>query len=130
MAKPLSPKSQLIREAIVANSKLGNTELASLINSSDARKGDKIKVSATDVGNQRQALKAMSATAKKKAKSQKPASKAADKPQAAHVRPANATTKSASPVALIDGVFDLAERCGGFSELKKLVDRICEVRGR
>jgi hypothetical protein len=120
MAKPLSPKSQLIREALKANPKLGNADLAKLINSSDARKQDKIKVTATDVGNQKQALKAMNATAKKKAKAHKPAtSMAANKPQAAQ-----ASTKAANPVELIDRVFDLAGQCGGLAQLKRLVDRI------
>src|SRR5947209_345156 len=114
MAKPLSPKSVLIREAIKANPKLGNADLAKLINSAEVRKEDKIKVTATDVGNQKQALKAMNATAKKKVKPHKAPAKAANKPQAARATSSNGATKIASPVALIDGVFDLAERCGGF----------------
>jgi hypothetical protein len=127
MAKPLSPKSKLIREALKANPNLGNADLARQINSSDARKEDKIKVTATDVGNQKQALKAMNATARKKAKSPKPAtSVAASKPQAAHA----STAKAANPVELIDRVFDLAGQCGGLAQLKKLVDRISEGRGR
>jgi hypothetical protein len=129
MAKPLSPKSALIREAIAANRKLGNTDLADLINSSDSRKEDKIKVTATDVANQKQALKELNGKAKKP-KAQKATGKAANKPQVAHAKPSNGTTKTASPVALIDGVFDLAERCGGLSELKRLVDRISGARGK
>jgi hypothetical protein len=130
MAKPLSPKSKLIREALKANPKLGNTELADLINSSDARREDKIKVTATEVGSQRQALKELNGKAKEKAKSQKLTSKVANKPQAAQAKTANATTKAASPVDLIDRVFDLAEQCGGVAELKRLVDRIAEARSR
>jgi hypothetical protein len=129
MAKPLSPKSQLIREALKANPKLGNADLAKLINSSDVRKEDKIKVTATDIGNQKQALKAMNATAKKKAKTHKAPTTAATEPRAARAKPSNGATKTASPVALIDGVFDLAERCGGFRELKRLVDRLSGSRG-
>jgi hypothetical protein len=130
MAKPLSPKSQLIREALKANPKLGNADLAKLINSSDVRKGDKIKVTATDVGNQRQALKAMSATARKKTKAPKKAlaATAANKPQAARAQSMNGATKAVSPVDLVDRVFDLAERCGGFAQLKELVDRISAAR--
>ena len=130
MAKPLGPKSALIREAIAANRKLGNTELAELINSSESREEDKIQVTATDVSNQKQALKALNGSAKKKPKARKATATAANKPQAAQAGPANAVARTASPVALIDGVFDLAERCGGFSELKKLVDRISEARGK
>jgi hypothetical protein len=129
MARTLSPKSKLIREALKANPKLGNADLAKLINSSDARKGDKIKVTATDVGNQKQALKAMNATARKKAKAHKPAaSTAANKPQAARAHSMNGATKSVSPVDLVERVFDLAEQCGGLAQLKKLVDRISEGR--
>src|SRR4051794_9038416 len=130
MAKPLSPKSRLIREALKANPKLGNADLAKLINSSDARKEDKIKVTATDVGNQKQALKAMNATARKKPQAQKPTTKAANKPQAARAQSMNGATKTAGPVALIEGVFDLADQCGGLSQLKKLVDRISAVERR
>ena len=126
MAKPLSPKSQIIREAIAAHPKVGNTALAGLINGSEARKDDKVKVTATDVGNQRQALKALGGKGKKKSKGHKPA----NKPQAAQSSPAHATTKAASPVDLIDRVFDLADRCGGLAELKKLVDRIAEAKRR
>ena len=43
MSKPLGPKSLLIRDAIKAHPHMGNTELAELINSSDARKDDKIR---------------------------------------------------------------------------------------
>src|SRR5438876_5154145 len=102
MAKPLSPKSQLIRETIAAHPRLGNTQLAELINGSDDRKTDKIQVTATDVSNQKQALKALNGKAKKKKapKAQKAASKAAGTPQAAPVR-------AASPVDLVERVFDL-----------------------
>src|SRR5437870_5158540 len=57
MAKPLGPKSKLIREAISANAGKGNTELAELLNGAAERKTDKIKVTANDVSQQRQALK-------------------------------------------------------------------------
>jgi hypothetical protein len=33
-------------------------------------------------------------------------------------------------VELIDKVFDLARECGGFDHLKRLVDRIAEIRRR
>jgi hypothetical protein len=129
MARTLSPKSVLIREALKANPKLGNADLAKLLNSSDARKEDKIKVTATDVGNQKQALKAMNATARKKAKAPKPAtSKAANKPQAARAQSMNGATKAAGPVDLVERVFDLADQCGGFAQLKRLVGRLSAVR--
>jgi hypothetical protein len=129
MAKPLSPKSKLIREALKANPNLGNADLARQINSSDARKEDKIKVTATDVGNQKQALKAMNATARKKAKAHKPAtSMAANKPQATPMKATNGATKAVSPVELVERVFDLADQCGGFAQLKRLVGRLSAVR--
>src|SRR4051794_38924645 len=59
MAKALSEKSRVIREAIKANPGKGNTELVDLINKSEDRQKDKIKVTAQDVGNQRSALKAL-----------------------------------------------------------------------
>jgi hypothetical protein len=124
MAKPLSPKSQLIREAIAAHPRFGNTQLAELINGSEDRKNDKIQVNATDVSNQRQALKALNGKKKKAPRAQKAASKAVDRPQAAPARAA------ASPVDLVERVFDLAERCGGFAQLKRLVDRIAESKGK
>src|SRR5262249_36855358 len=57
MAKPLGPKSSLIRDAIKAHPKVGNTELANMINSSPARKEDRIRVEPNDIAKQRQAMK-------------------------------------------------------------------------
>src|SRR5260221_210515 len=57
MAKPLGPKSRLIREALGTHPDKGNTELAELINDADDRMDDKIKVTAQDVAAQRQAMK-------------------------------------------------------------------------
>ena len=57
MAKPLGPKSLLIRETIKAHPNKGNTALAALINDSDARQEDRIKVTANDIAQQRQAMK-------------------------------------------------------------------------
>jgi hypothetical protein len=53
----LAVSTLLIREAIKSDSDKGNTGLAELINGSDARKEDKIKVTANDVAQQRQAIK-------------------------------------------------------------------------
>jgi len=64
--KAAQPEVQIIREAITAHPRLGNTQLAELINGADDRKTDKIQVNATDVSNQRQALKALNGKAKKK----------------------------------------------------------------
>jgi hypothetical protein len=126
MAKPLGAKSLLIRDAIKAHPKMGNTGLAKLINSSDARKEDKIEVKAADVAQQRQAMKKLAegpaATA-----ALKPKKKPGTKPKAAIANAAPATTKAqASPADVIDGVLTLAKKCGGLGELKRLVDRMAQ----
>src|SRR5690349_7458374 len=57
MAKPLGPKSLLIRKAIEALPDKGNTEHAALLSAAPERKTDKIKVTAQDVAAQKQAMK-------------------------------------------------------------------------
>ena len=57
MAKPLGPKSLLIRDAIKAHPNKGNKEIAELLNDSHDRMDDKIKVTPQDVAQQKQALK-------------------------------------------------------------------------
>ena len=59
MAKPLGPKSRLIRDAIAAHPSLANKELAAFINKSPARKEDGIEVTPIDVAQQKQAMKKM-----------------------------------------------------------------------
>jgi hypothetical protein len=56
-AKPIGPKTSLIRDAIEAHPDKGNNELAEMINTSPARKEDKFEVRAQDVAQKRQALK-------------------------------------------------------------------------
>jgi hypothetical protein len=142
MAKPLGPKSLLIRQAITTHSGKGNTELAELLNDSHDRMDDKIKVTAQDVAAQRQAMKkpgaakapaaaAAPAPATKPAGNgrRKPGRKPGRKPAAAAPRPAVASAP-ASPVDLIDRTFALAQECGGFEQLKRLVDRIAVMQGR
>jgi len=137
MAKPLGPKSRLIREAISANPSKGNTELAEMLNGAAGRKIDKIKVTANDVAQQRLALKHLRATTPAPAQ---PASKSAAngrkkpgrKPGLQAAAPAAAKPASsaqASPIDLIDRTLDLAHQCGGVAALKRLVDRIAEMQG-
>ena len=141
MAKPLGPKSLLIRQAITAHPDKGNTDLAKMLSSAPERKANKIKVSAQDVAAQRQAMKKPGATATlppapapaaepapKAAGNgrQKPGRKPGRKPAAAATRPA--ATSSSSPVDLIDKTFALAQECGGLTALKKLVDRLADVQ--
>src|SRR5437899_3132260 len=136
MAKPLGPKSKLIREAISANPGKGNTELAEMLNGAAERKTDKIKVTANDVAQQRQAVKnlggAKPAAATASAKPgvngrKKPDRKPGKKPAApATVRTASASAQ-ASPIDLIDRTLELAGQCGGVGALKRLVDKIAEM---
>src|SRR6476659_7922663 len=122
MAKPLGPKSKLIREAISANPNKGNTELAGMLNGSAERKTDKIKVTANDVAQQRQALKSLggakptaaTASAKPAANGRKkPGRKPGRKPAApAAIKPVSASAQ-ASPIDLIDRTLELAGQCGG-----------------
>lgn len=123
MAKPLGPKSLLIRQAITAHPGKGNTELAEMLNDAEERMDDKIKVTAQDVATQRQAMKKAgtappAAKPARKKPGRKPARAAT--PPAALAVPAPA----ASPVDLIDKTLDLAQQCGGLAALKKLVDRL------
>jgi hypothetical protein len=135
MAKPLGPKSLLIRNAIQANAGKGNTELAKMLNDAAERKADKIKVTAQDVATQRQAMKKpgaqkTAAAMKPAAPASKPAGdgrrkpgrKPGKKPAAAARQPGSPAT--ASPVDLIDRTLALAQECGGVDQLKRLVDRI------
>jgi len=138
MAKPLGPKSKLIREAISANPGTRNKKLAELLNEAAQRTIDKIKVTASDVAQQRQVLKDLGANL---SASVQPASKpAADgrkkpgrKPGLQAAAPAAAkpasTSAQASPIDLIDRTLDLAQQCGGVAALKRLVDRIAEMQG-
>jgi hypothetical protein len=131
MAKPLGPKSLLIREAITAHPDRGNTELAELIGSSDARKQDKITVTANDVAQQRQAMKkagtAPAPTAKpgRKKPGKKPGRKPAAKP--ATVAAPSKPAAHRGPVELIDRLFELADDAGGMAALKRLVDRLAPL---
>jgi hypothetical protein len=141
MAKPLGPKSILIREAITANPDKGNSELAALLSAAPERKTDKLKVTAQDVAAQKQAMKqggtakaptaATAAPAQKAAGNgrrkpgRKPGKKPGTAPTAAAPRP---VATSGSPVDLIDKTFALAQECGGMEQLKRLVERLAEVR--
>jgi hypothetical protein len=128
MAKPLGPKSLLIRDAVNAHPDMGNTELAEMINASPARKEDKISVKPGDIAQQKQAMKKAgvlpaAAPAAKPAR-KKPGRKPGRKPAPAAPR----VPSAASPVDLIDKALDLAQQCGGVAALKKLVDRLADMQ--
>jgi hypothetical protein len=152
MAKPIGPKTALIRDAIKANPDKGNTELANLINASEERKLDKLSVTANDIAQQKLALKNLAkgngapASAKgKRAKAaqqaapssngakkqkRKPGRKPKAKTAASSAPVAQRQAASVRPVELLRQVFDLAQDCGGVGELKQLVDRLAEMPGR
>jgi hypothetical protein len=139
MAKPLGRKSQLIRDAIKAHPAMGNTELADLINNSDARREDKIKVKTGDIAKQKQALKKAGDLPKAAAGKgrgrrggrrggRRAAGGKAVAAPAAQPQPAAPAAGLASPVDLIDRALELAQQCGGVAALKRLVDRLADMQ--
>jgi hypothetical protein len=131
MAKPLGPKSTLIREAIQAHPRAGNKKLAETINGSDARKDDGIEVTAADVALQRKLLKKAGVKAKRSGNGV--GQKGGKRGGAAANGKAPSATPAPAPVGvveLIDEVFSLAHKCGGLLGLKRLVDRLAEAQGR
>jgi hypothetical protein len=141
MAKPLGDKARLIRDAILAHPNLGNKELAEMINASDARKDDRIKVKPNDIAAQKQALKKVQEaspaaqeppSAPKRGRPQGSGRKPAPTPAAEAAIPAVPRSvlpppPASSPVDLIDKAFTLAQECGGIAQLKRLVDRLAGV---
>jgi hypothetical protein len=142
MAKPLGAKSILIREAIKANPKLANKELAEKLMESKDRADDKITVTPSDIAQQKQQMKVAGRNGKAPAPPKVSAPVAKPSPATVSVkgkrgRPRKvaalvkvpavsspSTAASVSPVDLIDSVFSLASQCGGVASLKKLVDRL------
>jgi hypothetical protein len=147
MAKPLGQKSRIIREAIQNHSDKGNTAIAEMLNASADRLDDKLSFTATDVAQQRTALKNLGKSASGAAPApaaqesapeattaptrKRRGRKAGRKPKArtaANATPAPARPASHSrPVEVLGKVFDLAKECGGFTELKLLVDRLASM---
>lgn len=133
MAKPLGPKSKLIRDAITANPGKGNKALADMLNSDEERQADKIKVTPNDVAQQRQAMKKAGAAKPEPAKAaSKPAvngrKKGGRKAGAPESAKAASTSAQASPIDLLDKTLDLARQCGGVAALKRLVDRLADMQ--
>ena len=141
MAKPLSEKSLLIRAALAANPGVGNTALAALLNAAAERKTDKLTVSAADVNNQRQAMKAAAVLASGDAEQAQPKhegngtpkhrkrrrghrTKAAAVLAAAPLATAAPAPKQLDAVEAIDNVRLLAEQVGGMGRLRQLVERL------
>jgi hypothetical protein len=147
MAKPIGPKTALIREAITANPDVQNKPLAELINSSDARKEDGIKVTPFEIAEQRQRMKkagaqvpaaaatseaapATNGTAKKRGRPK--GSGAGKKTAFVEKRAATGAERKgmgakSGPVELIDRLFELADDAGGMGALKRLVDRLAPL---
>src|SRR5262245_26958969 len=108
MAKPLGPKSRLIRDAITEHPKKTPKEIAELHNDAEERMDDKIKVTPNDVSQQKQAMKkpgaqkAPAAAAKPAGNGRrKPGRKPGRKPAAAAPR-VTSTSAAANPIDLID----------------------------
>src|SRR4051794_37139121 len=101
MPKRLGPKSVLIRNAIAANPGMGNTELAKMLNDAD----DKVKVTAQEVGTQRQSMKRAGTTTAAYSPAAKPARK---KPGRKPVRPAAepVPVRATAPATANDGTAD------------------------
>ncbi len=132
-------KSQVIRDAIAENPGLSTAELVELLNDSTDRMDDKLVFTEADVASVRKSLR-------RRGPAREASERAAPEPVAetpppqrdAPARkqpkprqaPTPAAASAASPVELIDKVFDLAKECGGFEQLKRLVDRIAEIRRR
>jgi hypothetical protein len=141
MAKPLGPKTTLIREAITANPGVQNKALAELINSSDARQQDKLRVTPFEVAEQRNRMKkagaqvpgsaaapAANGTAKKRGRPKGTgAKKAFVEKRAATGAERQSIRAKGGPVELIDRLFELADEAGGFGALKRLVDRLAPL---
>jgi hypothetical protein len=129
MAKPLGKKSILIRKAITAHPDKTPKEIADLLNDSDDRMDDKIKVTPNDVSQQKQAMKKPGAQ-KAPAAAKKPLGNGRRKPgrkpgpNSAAATPRTASAPASSPVDLIDRTLALAQECGGVGQLKRLVDRL------
>lgn len=134
MAKPLSLKSKVIRHALAAHLQMGNKALAERLNGDPAHATSGVTVKASDVAQQKQALKATgfthgpTAAAEQKRRGRKPGSK--NKPRAVAPAAARVTAgpvlapAAVSPVDLIDRVFVLAEQCGGMGQLRRLVEKL------
>jgi hypothetical protein len=93
----------LIRDAIKAKPKMGNTDLAKMLNEAGERKSDKIKVTPQDVAMHRQAMKRAHAKKFPAAAAAQPAGNGRQKPG-----PKPGRKPAASPVDLIDKAFALA----------------------
>ena len=136
MAKPLGPKSLLIRDAIKAHPNKGNKEIAELINDSHDRMDDKIKVTPQDIAQQKQAMKKAGESPAPSAAGNGGGKKGARRAggHSGEHRPttpprtAAAMSPSANPVDLIDKTLDLAQQCGGLAALKRLVDRLAGMQ--
>jgi hypothetical protein len=143
VAKPRADKSEVIREAIAANPRTGNDALAELLNDSTDRLDDRLVFTAADVAAARKAGKKRTpAAAAPAGTAPAPAPEPADDPPAPprdappkqnrprQPPPVTPPAARPDPVDLIDRVFELAKECGGFEQLKRLVDRIAEIRRR
>ncbi len=103
-----------------------------MINSSDARREDRISVKPGDIAQQKQAMKKAgdlptpaAGDGGKKGRGKGGRRAAGRQAATAPAAPPRATAPaapSANPVDLIDKALDLAQQCGGVAALKRLAD--------
>ena len=104
---------------------MGKKEIAEILMDSNDRMDDKIKVTPQDVAQQKQQMKKVGTLPTGKKRGRLPGSAQPKQPATS----APATSAAASPIDLIDQTFHLAQQCGGIEQLRKLVERMAEMRG-
>lgn len=139
MAKTLTPKTQAIREAILAHPDTGPKALAQLINNAEEREADGVHVTPGEVASQQQAMRRTGASLPAKpAEEPRPAKKPRPEPEPVAEeeeappprKERKAPARKPDLLDLLDKVVELATECGGIGELKRIVDRLIELRGR
>lgn len=120
MAKPLSPKSIVIRRMLAAHPDLSSGEIARLCNAEPERESDFIEVSSTDVTIQRNAL------AKRKEDTEDDEPREPLRSVAPSV-PSPARSSLLDPLDVLDAIEDLkrvAQRLGGYDQVRRIIDRL------
>lgn len=132
MAKPLSPKSVIIRKMIAAHPDLSSSEIAQLCNADPERHHDKIEVTTIDVTIQRNALKKKEekeSEDESEAKTEQVRSFLQDEPRAVARLVSDSPARSSllDPLDVLDAIEDLkrvAQRLGGYDQVRRIIDRL------
>jgi hypothetical protein len=125
----------VIRDALAESPGLRTADLVEALNDHTDRLDDKLSFSEGDVLAVRKTMKKSRqaptiSPATPEAVPEPPAPVEVAPPKQTKPRRIESETSATSPVDLIDKVFDLAKECGGIDQLKRLVDRIAEIRRR